>query len=322
MELDQIFAASVFASAIRLATPYIFAALGETFAQRSGVLNLGVDGMMLMGAFAGFYAVYITQQSEILSEPMSLLFGVLIALAVGGLMGLAMAFVSVTLKAKQGISGIGVYLFGLGLSELLFHQWVGTPKSVNGFPRINFPVLIDIPDIPIIRAIGEIFFHHNLLVYVAFALVPISAYILNRTTFGLMIRAVGQNPEAADAMGVSVTRVRYATVTIGGMLAGLAGASLSIALINLFQQNLTAGQGFIAVALVYFGGWRPWAVAAGAILFSFVNALQLQIKVIGLDVPSEFAVMAPYVITIIALVFASKRQEQPTALTKPYERGE
>jgi len=316
MELDQIFAASVFASAIRLATPYIFAALGETFAQRSGVLNLGVDGMMLMGAFAGFYAVYITQQSQTVSEPMSLLFGVLIALAVGGLMGLAMAFVSVTLKAKQGISGIGVYLFGLGLSELLFHQWVGTPKSVNGFPRINFPVLTDI------HVIGDIFFHHNLLVYVAFALVPISAYILNRTTFGLMIRAVGQNPEAADAMGVSVARVRYATVTIGGMLAGLAGASLSIALINLFQQNLTAGQGFIAVALVYFGGWRPWAVAAGAMLFSFVNALQLQIKVIGLDVPSEFAVMAPYVITIIALVFASKRQEQPTALTKPYERGE
>lgn len=316
MELDQIFAASVFASAIRLATPYIFAALGETFAQRSGVLNLGVDGMMLMGAFAGFYAVYITQQSQTVSEPMSLLFGVFIALVVGGLMGLAMAFVSVTLKAKQGISGIGVYLFGLGLSELLFHQWVGTPRTVNGFPHITFPILTDIP------IIGEIFFHHNLLVYVAFALVPISAYILNRTTFGLMIRAVGQNPEAADAMGVSVTRVRYATVTIGGMLAGLAGASLSIALINVFQQNLTAGQGFIAVALVYFGGWRPWAVAAGAMLFSFVNALQLQIKVIGLDVPSEFAVMAPYVITIIALVFASKRQEQPTALTKPYERGE
>ena len=316
MELDAIFTASVFASAIRLATPYIFAALGETFAQRSGVLNLGVDGMMLMGAFTGFYAVFITQQDGALSEPLSLLFGVFIALIVGGLMGLAMAFVSVTLKAKQGISGIGVYLFGLGLSELLFQQWVGTPKSVSGFPRITFPILSDIP------VLGQIFFHHNLLVYVAFALVPISAFVLNRTTFGLMIRAVGQNPEAADAMGVSVARVRYATTTIGGMLAGLAGASLSIALINLFQQNLTAGQGFIAVALVYFGGWRPWAVAAGAMLFSFVNALQLQIKVVGLDIPSEFAVMAPYVITIIALVFASKRQEQPTALTKPYERGE
>ena len=238
MDLQQIFTASVFAAAIRLATPYIFAALGETFAQRSGVLNLGVDGMMLMGAFTGFYAVYITQQTQTLSEPVSLVFGVIVALIVGGLMGLAMAFVSVTLKAKQGISGIGVYLFGLGLSELLFQQWVGTPKSVHGFPRITFPILSDI-DI-----IGEIFFHHNLLVYLAFALVPISAFILNRTTFGLMIRAVGQNPEAADAMGVSVARIRYATITIGGMLAGLAGASLSIALINLFQQNLTSGQGF------------------------------------------------------------------------------
>ena len=316
MDLDQIFTASVFASAIRLATPYIFAALGETFAQRSGVLNLGVDGMMLMGAFTGFYAVFITQQDGALSEPLSLVFGVIIALIVGGLMGLAMAFVSVTLKAKQGISGIGVYLFGLGLSELLFQQWVGTPKSVSGFPRIEFPLLTALP------VLGQVIFNHNLLVYLAFALVPVSAYVLNNTTFGLMIRAVGQNPEAADAMGVSVARVRYATTILGGMLAGLAGASLSIAQINLFQQNLTAGQGFIAVALVYFGGWRPWAVAAGAMLFSFVNALQLQIKVIGADIPSEFAVMAPYVITIIALIFATKRQEQPTALTRPYERGE
>ena len=316
MEIDQIFTASVFASAIRLATPYIFASLGETFSQRSGVLNLGVDGIMLMGAFSGFYAVFLAQQNEFISEPVGLFIGIIVALIVGGLMGLAMAFVSVTLKAKQGISGIGFYLFGFGLSELLFQQLVGTPKSIHGFPDINFGFLSEIP------IIGEIFFRHNLLVYLAFALVPISTYVLNYTTFGLMIRAVGQNPEAADAMGVSVTRVRYATVTLGGMFAGLAGASLSIALINLFQQNLTSGQGFIAVALVYFGGWRPWAVALGAMLFSFVNALQLQIKVIGLDIPSEFAVMAPYVITIIALAFASKRLEQPTALTKPFERGE
>ena len=134
MGLDEILTASVFASAIRLATPYIFAALGETFAQRSGVLNLGVDGMMLMGAFTGFYAVHLAQQGETMSEPASLLLGVAVALIVGALMGLAMAFVSVTLKAKQGISGIGVYLFGLGLSELLFQQWVGTPKVGQRLP--------------------------------------------------------------------------------------------------------------------------------------------------------------------------------------------
>lgn len=305
--IEQILTASVFASTIRLATPYIFAAIGETFSQRSGVLNLGVDGIMLMGAFFGFYAVYATG---------SLLLGVLAALLIGLLLGLATAFISVTLKAEQGISGIGMYLFGLGMSELLFQRLIGTPRSVAGFSRLNIPGLTDIP------FFGQVFFNHNLLVYVAFALVPIAAFVLNRTTFGLMIRAVGQNPEAADAMGVNVARVRYTTVAIGGMLAGLAGASLSIALLNVFQQNLTGGLGFIAVALVYFGRWRPYGVLVGSLLFSFVNALQLQIGSIGLNIPSEFAVMAPYVITIIALIFASKRTEKPTALTKPFERGE
>ncbi|MBI1280434.1 MAG: ABC transporter permease [Anaerolineaceae bacterium] len=305
--IAEIITASVFASTIRLATPYIFASLGEMFGQRSGVLNLGVEGIMLMGAFFSFYAVLLTG---------SLLLGVLAALFIGMLMGLAMAFISVTLKAEQGISGIGLYLFGLGMSDLLFQKWVGTPKSVSGFPPIDIPILSGLP------IFGEVLFQHNILVYVAFALVPISAFVLNRTPFGLMIRAAGQNPEAADAMGVNVARVRYITVTTGGMFSGLAGASLSIALINTFQQNLTSGLGFIAVALVYFGRWKPYGVLAGALLFSFVNAFQLQVQAIGIKIPSEFAVMLPYVITIIALVFASKRVEKPTALTKPFERGE
>lgn len=307
--IEQILTASVFASMIRLATPYIFAGIGETFGQRSGVLNLGVDGIMLMGAFFSFYTVYATG---------SLVLGLLAALLIGLLLGLATAFISVTLKAEQGISGIGMYLFGLGMSELLFQKLIGTPKSVSGFPRLYIPVLSDIQFL----GIGEIFFNHNLLVYLAFFLVPVSAFVLNRTTFGLMIRAVGQNPEAADAMGINVARVRYMTVTLGGLFSGLAGASLSIALLNVFQQNLTSGLGFIAVALVYFGRWKPFGVLAGALLFSFVNALQLQVSAIGVDIPSEFAVMAPYVITIIALVFASKQTEKPTALTKPFERGE
>jgi len=266
-----------------------------------------VDGIMLMGAFFSFYAVLTTG---------SLLAGVVVAIIVGLVLGLAMAFVSVTLKAEQGISGIGLYLFGLGMSELLFQKWVGTPQSVSGFPRIYFPLLTDIP------VIGQIFFNHNLLVYVAFALVPISAYVLNKTAFGLSIRAVGQNPQAADAMGVNVNRVRYTTVMIGGVLASMAGASLSIALLDVFQQNITGGLGFIAVALVYFGRWKPYGVLVGALLFSFVNALQLQVSAIGIEIPTEFAVMAPYVITIIALVFASRQTEKPDALTKPFERGE
>ncbi|MDQ7027534.1 MAG: ABC transporter permease [Anaerolineae bacterium] len=304
--IGNIITASVFASMIRLATPYLFAALGETLGQRSGVLNLGLDGMMLMGAFFAFYAVFITG---------SLILGLIAAIIVGGLMGLAMAFISVTLKAEQGISGIGIFLFGLGMSELLFQQWIGTPTTVSGIPDVYIPILSDIP------VIGHIFFNHNILVYVAFALVPIMTLVLNKTNFGLMVRAVGQNPEAADAMGVSVTKVRYTTLIIGGILAGLAGASLSIAQINVFQQNLTAGQGFIAVALVYFGGWKPRGVMLGALLFSFVNALQLQISVVGVNIPSEFSAMAPYIITLLALVFASKSREKPDALTKPFERG-
>ncbi len=306
--IENLIAPSVFAACLRLATPYVFAGIGEMFGQRSGVLNLGVDGIMLMGAFFAHYAVLMTG---------SLVVGVAAALTIGLLLGLAMAFVSVTLKAEQGISGIGFYLFGLGMSELLFQRLVGTPRSVSGFPTLYIPFLSDIEFL----GIGQIFFRHNLLVYFAFALVPISAFVINRTPLGLMIRAVGQNPQAADAMGISVARVRYLTVGFGGMMSGLAGASLSIALLNVFQQNLTSGLGFIAIALVYFGRWRPFGVMVGALLFSFVNALQLQVSALGIDVPSEFAVMAPYVITIIALVFASKQTEKPTALTKPFERG-
>jgi ABC-type uncharacterized transport system permease subunit len=306
--INEIFTASVFAAAIRLATPYIFAGLGEMLGQRSGVLNLGVEGIMLMGAFFAYYGVMLTG---------NLVVGILAALFIGLLLGLATAFVNVTLKAQQGISGIGMFLFGLGMSELLYQKLVGTPQTVSGFPRLYIPGLSDIQFL----GIGDIFFRHNLLVYVAFAMVPIMAFVLNRTPFGLAVRAVGQTPEAADAMGISVERVRYITVTFGGMMSALGGASLSIALLNVFQQNLTSGLGFIAVALVYFGRWRPFGVLAGALLFSFVNALQLQIGALGFNIPSEFAVMAPYVITIIALVFASKQTEKPTALTKPYERG-
>ncbi len=295
----------ILTSGIRLATPYLYAGIGETFGQRSGVLNLGVEGQMLMGAFAAFYVAMQTG---------NLWLGLLVAILVGGVMGVAMAFVSVTLRAKQGISGIGFFLFGLGLSDLLFQKMLGTVQTVSGFPRLAIPLLSEIP------YIGEVFFRHNILVYGAYLLVPLAAFVMNKTTFGLKVRAVGENPEAADSLGVNVTRMRYTTVTLGGMFSGLAGASLSIALLNVFQQNLTSGLGFIAVALVYFGGWRPWGVLAGALLFSMVNALQLWVQVLGIPIPSEFAVMMPYVLTIVALVVAVQRVRPPTALTKPFIR--
>lgn len=297
----------ILTSGIRLATPYLYAAIGEAFGQLSGILNLGVDGIMLMGAYAGFYATFQT------GNPW---FGLLVAILVGGLMGLAMAFISVTLKAEQGISGIGIYLFGLGMSDLLFQKTLGTVETVSGFPPVAIPLLADIP------IIGGIFFNHNILVYGAFALVPIAWFILNKTTWGLKIKAVGQNPAAADAMGVNVTVVRYTTATLGGILSGVAGASLSIALLNVFQQNLTSGMGFIAVALVYFGGWNPSGILLGSLLFSTVNALQLWVQVLGIPIPADFATMMPYVLTILALIFAVRKVNQPAALSKIFERGE
>jgi simple sugar transport system permease protein len=297
----------IITSGIRLATPYLYATVGETFGQLSGVLNLGVEGMMLMGAFAGFYMTFKTGDPWL---------GLLAAILVGALMGLAMAFISVTLQAEQGISGIGVYLFGLGMSELLFQKTLGTVETVSGFPALRIPFLADLP------VIGNIFFNHNVLVYGAYLLVPLSWFILHRTTWGLQVKAVGQNPAAADSLGVSVARVRYLTVTVGGVLSSVAGASLSIALLNVFQQNLTSGMGFIAVALVYFGGWSPLGALAGSLLFSTVNALQNWVQVLGIPVPSDFAVMMPYVLTILILVIALRKVRQPAALTKPFERGE
>jgi simple sugar transport system permease protein len=297
----------IIASGIRLATPYLYAAIGEMFGQLSGVLNLGVEGIMLMGAFAGFYVTFKTGNPWL---------GLLAAIIVGALMGLAMAVISVTLEAEQGISGIGVYLFGLGMSELLFQVMIGQVNPVSGFSSIHIPFLSDLP------ILGKIFFQQNVLVYGAFALVPIAWFILNKTTWGLKVKAVGQNPAAADALGVNVAVVRYITLTIGGILSGIAGASLSIALLNVFQQNLTSGMGFIAVALVYFGGWTPGGVLIGSLLFSTVNALQLWVQVLGIPIPADFATMMPYILTILALIFAVRKVNQPAALTKIFTRGE
>ncbi len=295
----------ILASGVRLATPYLYAAIGETFGQRSGVLNLGVEGQMLLGAFFAFYVTLVTG---------NLWLGLLAAAVVGALMGLAMAFVTVNLQAEQGISGIGFYLFGLGLSDLLFQKLVGTVKTIQGFPPIHIPVLSDLP------VLGPVLFQHNLLVYVAYALVPLAWFVLNKTTIGLKIRSVGENPQAADSLGISVAAVRYYTIIQGGVLSGIAGAALSIGLLNVFQQNMTSGMGFIAVALVYFGAWRPLGVLGGSLLFSMVNALQLWMQVVGVPIPPDLAVMMPYVLTILVLMVTVSKVRAPSALAKPFER--
>jgi general nucleoside transport system permease protein len=297
----------ILVSMVNLATPLLYAAIGETFAQTSGVVNLGVEGIMLLSGYAAFFVALNTG---------NLWLGMLIGAIVGLLMGLLMSLVSVTLKAEQGISGIGLYMFGLGLSSLLFKTTIGTVKTIDGFQSVKIPFLGDLP------VVGPILFQHSIPVYGAFLLVPIAWWVLSKTTLGLQIRSVGQNPAAADSLGINVDRIRYFSVCLGAVLAGIAGASLSIALVNLFQDNLTAGQGFIAVALVYFGGWSPWGVMGGALLFSVVNSIQLWMQVLGVRIPSDLAVMLPYLMTIAALMVSVNRARQPAALNKPFERGE
>lgn len=309
--MDDIFTTTILvatvASGIRLATPFLLASLGEALGQRSGVLNLGVDGVMLLGAFTAYYAVL---------KSGSLLLGMGLGTLLGASLGLFYAFITVNLQAEQGVSGIGIYLFGLGMSDLLFQRLVGTPMPIMPFPVLYIPVLSDLP------IIGEMLFQHSLIVYLAFLLVPLLTVIVNRTTFGMNVRAIGENPEAADSLGVNIAAVRYATLIMGNSLAGLAGAALAIEL-GIFQQNITNAMGFIAVALVYFGAWRPLGVMAGSLVFGMVAAVVLLCKTVGI-IPrsaSDLAAMAPAIITILALVVVASRFRQPAALTKPYIRG-
>ena len=296
------------ASGIRLATPFLLASLGEALGQRSGVLNLGVDGVMLLGAFGAYYAVLQTG---------NLYYGLMVGIGLGLTIGLFYAFITVNLRAQQGVSGIGIYLFGLGMSDLLFQKPVGTPKPILPFMPLDIPYLSQLP------ILGEMLFQHSLIVYLAFGLVPIMTFVLKRTTYGLNVRATGENPEAADSLGVNVSLIRYSTLIAGNGLAGLAGAALAIEM-GIFQQNLTNAMGFIAIALVYFGAWSPKGVMIGSLVFGLVQAIVLQFKTFGI-IPrsaSDLAAMAPALITILALIVVAKRIRQPSALTKPYVRGE
>ena len=311
--MSDFFTASVlvatFAAGVRLAMPFLLAALGETLGQRSGVLNLGVDGVMLLGAFFAYWTVLETD---------SRIGGVLAGLVIGAAMGVVYAIVTLVFQAEQGISGIGVFLFGLGISELLFQELVGTPRPISAFTDIPIPGLSQIP------WLGDMLFNHSPLVYLAIALVPILTWVVNRTTLGLNVRAVGENPNAADSLGVGVNRTRAITIVAGNSLAGVAGAALTIEL-GTFQNNLTNGIGFIAVALVYFGAWRPFGVLAGSLLYGLVTATVTQLKVLEIvtGATASLATTAPAVLTVLALAFIARRSaDQPQALTLPFSRSE
>ncbi|MEM8774778.1 MAG: ABC transporter permease [Pseudomonadota bacterium] len=288
MDLSSINPALLLASLIVASTPILLAALGELVVERAGVLNLGVEGMMITGAICGF-AFVVNTGSPVVGFAMA---------ALGGA-GLAFLFALLTqlALANQVASGLALTLFGLGLSALLGQDYIGIkPPST---PPINFGPLSNIP------FFGEVVFSHDLMVYLALALVVLTYIVINKTRVGLILRAVGENHDAAHALGYKVVRVRIAAILFGGACAGLGGAYLSLVRVPQWTEGMTAGAGWIALALVVFAGWRTGRVLIGAWLFGGISVLQLNLQAAGVPIPVEYLTMSPYVITILVLVLIS-----------------
>lgn len=300
----------VLASGIRLAAPILFAALGEKIAERSGVLNLGLEGMMLIGAFAGFMGVFITGNYVV---------GIVMAMASAALLAALKGFMSITIRTNQLAAGLAIWLLGTGLAALLYRLAFGVQTaapSVGLMPKIFIPGLSDAP------GIGPILFNHDPLVYIAFLLIPVTHYFIFKTNLGLKIRTVGENPKQADALGVNVYKIRYLAVILGGALAGIGGAYFSLVQTGYFLENVTGGAGWIALALVIFGRWKAYWITAGAFIFGMVDSFQFGLQATGTDVPFQFLLMLPYLIPIAIIAAMYKKTGAPAALTIPYKRGE
>jgi general nucleoside transport system permease protein len=323
--LQWSFLVSLISAAVRLTVPVLIAVLGEIITESSGILNLGLEGIMAMGAVTGFLCSYYLEHSAwgpVLGEG-STWIALVLGMLAGALMGLIMAVLSITLKADQVICGITLVVFGIGLSNYLYRQIFATlSERVAGLSAVHIPVLSDIP------VVGDILFNHDPTVYLALFLVVAVWFFLFHTTFGLKIRSVGESPEAAETSGVSVAKVRYAATLIGASLVGLAGAVLTSVQLTLFREGITAGKGWIAVALVIFARWRhPRLALIGALLFGFADAIQYRIQALSQEalgagaIPYEFLLMLPYILTIAVLYYRSTKIDQPAALGRPYIKG-
>jgi simple sugar transport system permease protein len=300
---------SVVKLAIPAGTAMLFGTLGEVYTERSGILNLGVEGMMIMGAVTGF-AVGLTTENSLLA--------ILAAIAVGGLMALIHAFASITLKVNQVVSGLALTMLGLGISGMIGKRYIGRPLTA-GPPDVDIPFLSDIP------VLGPMLFQFNILVYISVALVPILWYILYKTRWGVTLRSVGENPAAADAMGVNVFLVRYIAVIFGGCMAGLGGAFLSVAYAPAWVEGMTAGVGWIVVALTIFAMWDPSRAMIGAYLFGGLRVLQFRLQPLG--IPANLLNMLPFILTILVLWIISEQAFRrhigvPASLMQPYAREE
>lgn len=300
---------------IPLSSALLLASLGETVNQRSGVFNLGCEGVMSMGAFVGMLIPFMVGGAGKVAWYVNLA-GLLAAALVGALLGLLFGVVVIKFGAPQGIAGIGLQLFGTGLAGSLYRHFIGGAQGVAGIDAIRIPILSDLP------IVGKMLFSCNPMVYFAFLMVPAVHYLLFKTPWGLRVRACGTMPRAADSMGIDVSRTRYQALAFGSAMAGLAGAYLSVCYAKIFTDTLVGGRGFIAVALVYFGRWSPLGVMGGALLFSLAQALQLAVQAYGFTTfPYEFLVMLPYVLVIVVLIFVGKSKHVgPAMLGKPFNR--
>ena len=308
---EQVFQVGFLAAIIRIATPLAFATLGEMLSERSGVLNLGIEGIMLLSAMTGFTAAYYSG---------NLWVGVLVAAATGALMGAVHAIFTVGLGLSQHVCGIGITLFCTGLAYFLFRllfQDSSNPPTVTSFETFSVPILSGIP------IIGPAVFNQFTLTYIVMIAVPVMAFVLYRTPWGLNLRMAGENPRAADAAGVSVMAIRFQAVILGGAFMGVAGAFLTMAQFNTFTFGVISGRGWIAIALVVFGRWDPLKCAGAALLFAFIDALQLRLQTAGVGhVPYEVFLALPFVFTIVAMAIMSRNAAAPPALLKAFRKEE
>ena len=306
------FLVGLIAATLRVATPLIYASIGEVLVERSGILNLGIEGIMFLGAFVGFAVAFTAEEAGLAAY---LWIGLLSAIIAGMLMGLLMGFFSVTLGVNQHVSGLGITLLCTGLSLFGFRMVFGERAVL---PSIDpFVQLTPFQGVPVL---GEIF-NQYLLTYLAFlVLAPLSWWLLFRTSFGLNLRSVGENPEAVDAAGLNVFRIRYLVLALGGGLMAIGGAFLSLAQLGAFTPGIIAGRGWVCIALVIFARWHPIRAVLGALLFGGVFALQLRLQTMGFDLPFEIFLALPYLVTIAALALASRQVSYPGAYLKPYRR--
>jgi len=302
---------SILAATVRIATPLLLSALGELVTERAGILNLGVEGNMLMSAFSGFIVTYISG---------SLWVGLLGAVLTGALMNLLMVFMAATLKVEQVVTGLALNMLASGMSLFLYKAFFS--GSGNKLPTIPIFEVVRIPFLSSIPYAGEILFSQKLLTYAALLMVPAVWFFLYRTKYGLEIRCLGENPKVIDTKGLSVMWRQYLAVVLGGLLIGLGGAFVTIGSTVRFVPEITAGRGWLALVIVIAGNWKPTGILIAALIFAFLEAFQLQVQGVGVQLPYQLLLALPYVVAILLMVFKRGTSEEPSRLAVPYFRGE